>query len=66
MYGKLIDEMKEQIYVHSTQEIIALRRQGSARDSTEYRSPVIHRAEKKITTSNFRSRKMLDIPGNTK
>ncbi|XP_065206951.1 exocyst complex component 4 [Planococcus citri] len=62
---KLLEEMKEQIYVKSTQEVIILKRQGSTRDSVDQRTPLA--INRKITPSKtpVRPRKLLDVPSSS-
>lgn len=64
LYTKVVAEVKEQIYVRSPQEIVALTRQGSARDSTDQSSPSALGSDKK--TPSKRSQFRLEVPGSAK
>lgn len=68
LYTKLVAELKEQIYIRSTKEIVALTRQGSARDSADQSSPNASSSERKTPSkrSQFRLAKSLEVPGSAK
>lgn len=63
LHVKLLEELSHHLYVESTQEVLALRRQGSGRDLNACASPFQRASELRASARGKARRNLLEVTG---